>query len=143
MTQTLTLTTAALLTMWTTPTVAPTISGDATYYVDGLMERVAHYRGLSLAGYAGGIALNRAADLGRAAWLRHDGELSGPYRVVDCAQWRHYPVRLEMGYVVEVDYQTAKAWGMVGVGPVPVEVIFDSEELQRDEPEPELQHEPD
>lgn len=111
--------------LWPVPTEEPTIQGGATYYAPGLMEQVAARRGLDLEPYAGGVALNRAGDLGRQVVLQwEDGTITGPYLVVDCARSDHYDDRLRQNYVVEVDAQTAQLRGFFGVGPVPVTVWF-------------------
>jgi len=109
--------------LWSTPTSDPVVEGKATYYSPGLMEQVAVNRGIDLAGYAGGVALNRRADLGRVVWLEHSGQVSGPYLVVDCAQrGAHFEERERRGLVVEVSFEQGMAWGMMG--PVPVQVLF-------------------
>lgn len=59
----------AMLALWMEATAEDHLAGEATYYAAGVMERVAAFRGLSLEGYAGGVALNRAGDLGRPVWL--------------------------------------------------------------------------
>lgn len=121
------MTTLALLTaLWMTPTDAPSIDGMATYYAPGLMQAVADNRGMDLSHYRGGVALNRAADLGRTVWLEHDGKIDGPFLVVDCArQGVHFNDRESRGHVLEVDYRQARDWRMVGAGPIPVRVWFE------------------
>lgn len=115
----------ATLALWTVPTSEDVVQGRATYYADGLMEQVAANRGLSLSGYRGGVALNRAGDRGRQVWLEwSDGTVAGPYLVVDCAERRHMGERERQGLVVEVDAQTARLRGFYGVGPVAVQVWF-------------------
>lgn len=112
--------------LWAIPTSDETIAGLATYYAPNVMEAVAVNRGMSIAGFRGGVALNRAGDLGRTVWLEHAGEIIGPYRVVDCARRGvHFEDRLSKGYIVEVDYRVARDWGIVGVGPAPVKVHFE------------------
>ena len=116
---------AMLPALWTIPTAEPSITGRATHYAAGLMELVAATRELSLAGYAGGVALNRRGDLRRQVWLDwRDGSTDGPYLVVDCAQRHHFADREASDLVVEVDYQTADARGFAGLAPVPVVVHF-------------------
>ena len=115
---------AVLVIMWSSMS-SQNLEGQATYYSPGLMERVAENRGMDLSGYAGGVALNRKGDLGRAVWLDWGGVTEGPFRIVDCARRDHYKARERKGYVVEVDAQTAKRHGFFGIGPVPVKVYFD------------------
>ena len=111
--------------LWSVPTADDWIDGKATYYAPGIMERVAENRGRSLAGYVGGVALNRAGDLGRRVWLEWgEGEIDGPYLVVDCARELHFAEREDARLVVEVDAQTAWRHGFFRVGPVPVRVLF-------------------
>ena len=113
------------------PTAPPATSsrGPATYYSPDLMESVARSRGYSLEGTAGGVAMNRRGDLGRLVWLdwynpvTKRAEITGPYRVVDCArQGRDYAARERSGRIVEVSFQLAQAWAIAGVGPTPVRV---------------------
>jgi hypothetical protein len=112
--------------LWTVPTSDPSIAGRATYYSPGLMEQVAANRGITLAGYAGGVALNRARDLRRAVWIEWaGGPITGPYLVVDCAaRGTDYELRERLHLILEVDAQTAQARGFFDVGPVPVTVWF-------------------
>src|SRR5512139_3157200 len=122
-----TLTTLAILTLstWSSPTSDPEISGLATYYRPDLMQQVAANRHMVAyePPYLGGVALNRAGDLGRTVWLRwEDGTTDGPYRVVDCAKRSDYLLR--RGRIVEVDAETAQRRGFYGIGPVPVTVLF-------------------
>ena len=101
------------------------LEGQATYYSPKLMEEVAEYRGLSLDGYLGGVALNRQGDLGRVVWLEFDRAIEGPFLSVDCAQREHYEARERKGYVIEVDAETARRHGFFGIGPILVKVYFD------------------
>jgi len=119
----------ALTLAWTDRTPGDVISGTATYYSPGLMESVARSRGYSLEGTAGGVAMNRRGDLGRLVWLdwynpvTHQPELTGPYRVVDCArQGRDYTARERSGRIVEVSFELAQQWAIAGVGPTPIRV---------------------
>jgi hypothetical protein len=91
--------------------------GLATYYGDGIMEKVAERRGLSLNNVWGGVALMNCGDVGSHVYLKRSPqyEFEGPYLVVDCSQKRHlyYNVVIN-GLAVEVDYQTSRRWGMSG-----------------------------
>ena len=123
------MTTLALLALWAQPTEAASIAGLTTYYSPGVMQTTADNRGMDLTHYAGGVALNRAGDLGRTVWLEHEGEISGPYLVVDCARRGvHFESRERkdkngMALIAEVDYRLARTWHMAG--PVPVKVWFE------------------
>jgi hypothetical protein len=89
--------------------------GRAAFYREGVMEATAHARSMSLDGYLGGVSLMSPANIGHVVWLRPEGmEWSGPYLVVDCAQ-RDDILQILGGRdeAVEVDYDTAIAWGMV------------------------------
>ncbi len=116
--------------LWGVPTGEVVLEGKATHYAEGRMMEVVGTRGLSLEGYAGGVALNRAGDLGRKVWLEWDGGpysglVDGPFLVVDCAQrGEHYERRQRRGYVVEVDAVLAGLRGFKGWGPVGVRVWF-------------------
>ncbi len=118
--------------LWSIPTSDDSVAGRATYYADGLMEQVAENRGRSLTGYVGGIALNRAGDLGRIVWLewpdpKHgwlQTTIEGPFLNVDCSQRRHFAERERRRLVVEVDAQTAQRRGFYEIAPAPVRVWF-------------------
>ncbi len=112
--------------LWTIPTGDARVEGLATYYAPGLMQQVAANRGMSWnrGAYVGGVALNRMGDLRRSVWLEREGEVTGPYLVVDCAgRGEHYEGRERRGLVVEVAWEVSQAWGMEG--PVPVVVHFE------------------
>ena len=118
----------ALLTGWSHPTEAGALEGYATHMNPGVMDTVISNRGL---GYVDGIALNRAGDLGRNAWLVwNDGTITGPLPVVDCAQENHYTERVRQGRVVEVSAKLAKEKNFYRVGPVPVTVLFEAPETR-------------
>ena len=91
--------------------------GIATYYGDGIMEKVAANRGLSLDGYHGGVALMNCGDIGASVWLKRGEqyEYEGPYLVVDCSKREHlYFNVVSSGIAVEVDWNTSRRWGMSG-----------------------------
>lgn len=114
--------TLALLS-WEEQTPGTFIDGKATYYSIRRMEEVAANRGMALDGAIGFVAMNRAGDLGRLVWIERDGDITGPYRVVDCAQnGAHYEQREDKRLIIEVSWEQAQAWGMRG--PVPVRVWF-------------------
>ena len=110
---------------WAEPTPGRPVSGEASYYAPGIMAAVANRRGLSLAGYRGGVAMMRAGDIGREVWiLAGDSETwAGPFLVVDCAQRIHYPGLVARGRVIEIDRRAWRALGLAG-GPAPVVVSF-------------------
>ena len=89
--------------------------GKALFYAPFVMEATARYRGLSLDGYLGGVALMTCGSLGEPVWLRRPGfNWEGPYRVVDCARRNDlYGLIVYWGDSVEIDWKTARRWGMV------------------------------
>ena len=90
-------------------------TGKALFYGPWAMQATANYRGLSLDGYIGGVALMTCGDLGESVWLRRPGfDWEGPYLVVDCARRNDlYGLIVYWGDSVEVDWKTARRWGMV------------------------------
>lgn len=91
--------------------------GIATYYADGIMEKVAANQGLSLNGVWGGVALMNCGDIGSHVYLKRSPshEYEGPYLVVDCSHREHlYWNVVVNGISVEVDWQTSRRWGMTG-----------------------------
>ncbi|MEZ4769630.1 MAG: hypothetical protein R2844_14520 [Caldilineales bacterium] len=102
--------------------------GEVTFYAYDVMERTYHRR-LELAQVpycdkptcVGYVAMLRAGDLGRKVWLMRPGHpAEGPFLVVDYAAAKDF-VRLDQrGLVAEVDYETARRWGMTG----PVENVM-------------------
>lgn len=70
----------------------------------------------------GSVALLRAGDLDRKVWIQlENGEVDGPFQVLDVAARHHIPSLLARNWVVDVDYDTAMRWGMRG--PVPVTIL--------------------
>jgi hypothetical protein len=131
MTETITMTFAALAVLWHTPTDDAMVTGIATY--NNRMATVAVNRGhiedplfyqdwLDAEGLAGAVALNRQADIGRKVWIDGPAGREGPFLVIDCAQLRHLRRRLELGRLVDVDHITGERWGMFQ--PIPVDVYF-------------------
>lgn len=90
----------------------PLMSGIAVFYGPNVMEGTARYRGLSLDGYLGGVALPTCSFIGSPVWIKRD-TWEGPYLVVDCARRNDlYGVAVIRKEVVEVDFPTAVRWGM-------------------------------
>jgi hypothetical protein len=97
----------------------PTYSyGGAVWYASGVMHATAYARGYSLEGYLDGVSLMSPADVGETVWMRlKGGEWEGPYLVVDCAQINHhFAAAYYNKETVEVGWNTAVRWGMVGYG---------------------------
>ena len=110
------------------PTPLP-ITGLAMYYAPQVMDRVERYRERvnkieACEECIGRVALLRAGDLGRLVWIQvGKGKIEGPFQVLDVAARHHIPDLLRRNWVVDVDYETAKRWGMRG----PIEVTIYAE----------------
>ena len=91
------------------------VMGKALFYAPYVMEATARYRGLSLDGYLGGVATMTCGSWGEPVWLkRPEHNWEGPYRVVDCARRNDlYGLITYWGDSVEIDWKTARRWGMV------------------------------
>ena len=109
--------------------------GHAAYYNPGVMEQVVAVR---QAGWTanplppefshviGFIARQDCSEIGRLVWIFHESEgVRGPYLVADCANKLegHDRVMERKGIVVEVDFNTATRWGVVGFGPEFINVV--------------------
>lgn len=92
--------------------------GGAVWYSQYVMEGTARARGMSLDGYLDGVSLMSPSDLGKTVWIRFpDREWDGPYLVVDCAQINHhFAAAYYVGEVIELGWQTALKYEMVGAG---------------------------
>ena len=103
------------------------VSGQATYYSAGVMERVVANRLAwghitPCAECIGYVALLEPEHIGTQVWLQRPGQPSeGPFLVADCATAAHRAALQARGWAVDVDWQTAQRWQMRG--PVPVEVL--------------------
>lgn len=99
---------------WWTPQPTHTI-GKAVWYAPGLMKATADVRGMDLEGFVGGVSLFSPADIGEVVWLKRPSKMwEGPYLVVDASQRGHMWVTVTQNKeVVEVDFPTARRWGMV------------------------------
>ena len=100
--------------------------GRAMYYNPGIMERVLSFRMNS--GHVsscdecvGHVALLDRSDLNRKIWLEwENGDVDGPFLVIDVAARHHVDMLLQRHWVVDIDYQTAMRIGMNR--PLPVTV---------------------
>lgn len=93
--------------------------GRAVWYAPGVMRSTALARGYSLDGYVDGVSLLSPSDVGETVWMRQSGDVEweGPYLVVDCAQINHhFAAAYYNKETVEVGWDTALRWGMVGPG---------------------------
>ncbi len=103
--------------------------GVATHYAPGLAEQVYAYRletgqvapCPASVGYA---ALLEPEALGRRVWIELAGQAIGPLLVVDMAQTDHRANLVARGWVVDLDYATAAAWGLADGGPLRRVVVF-------------------
>lgn len=102
--------------------------GHAAYYGDGVMEGVVYVRQhsetwaplpLGVPPVIGFVAVNDCTEIGSRVWLWHEDppELAGPYWVVDCRAEQDAAVAKKKNIIIEVDYNTAKRWGIIGYGP--------------------------
>lgn len=102
--------------------------GHAAYYAEGVMEGVVYVRQHSdmwgrlsaeVPPVIGFVALNDCGELNTLVWLWHEDppELAGPYWVVDCRAEQDVLAAKIKDIIVEVDYNTAKRWGVIGYGP--------------------------
>jgi hypothetical protein len=112
---------------WAGQTALP-VTGRATYYVPGLMERV--YKTRRQLGQVepcpecvGMIAMLRVRDVGRRVWIAVDGAVLGKFLVVDCASPADYERLVARGLVAEFSYEWAQRLGMKG--PLTVTVLED------------------
>lgn len=94
--------------------------GKAVWYAPYLMNATAEWRGMSLEGFEGGVAMMSPADIGQVVWLKRPGSTleggawEGPFLVVDVSASMHmWTTITQIGEIVEVDFQTAQRWGMV------------------------------
>ena len=82
--------------------------GIAVYYNPGVMERVAANRGLRKPAIADGMAsVPDCSQIGKIAFASVNGGLVERYFIVDCSAPRDVARHLQMGLVLEVDYQSA------------------------------------
>jgi hypothetical protein len=101
---------------WFTP-MPNLVVGNALYYGSGVMEGSALKNGFDLSKYVGGIAVASPADVGTEFYLRGPNGWEGPFLAVDVMQRNHvWRIITYFGEVVEVDYQTAVRWRIVGNG---------------------------
>jgi len=82
--------------------------GHAAYYADGAMEQVVRIR-----------------QAGWTVWLYHASEgWAGPYLVADCCNRIAGDCKRmrRRGIIVEVGHNTARRWGVLGLGPQHIDV---------------------
>lgn len=98
------------------PHLTPLGSGLATYYADGVFDKVIINRGLVVPwGTIGFAALLDAEHIGRRLWIEWpDGTRDGPYLVADCANAAHRADLIARGWIVDVDRATARLHGVTG-----------------------------
>ena len=109
--------------------------GRAMYYNPGIMETVLAFR-LNLrhvelcSECVGYVALLGREDLNRRVWLEwEDGDVEGPFLVIDTAAKQHVPSLLSRNWVIDVDYETAVRRGMNR--PLPVTVWVNPPRTQK------------
>lgn len=101
----------------------PTVSmGAAVFYAPGVMEANVEYRGLSMAGMCGAVAVEFCSEIGHTVWLLRPGEdeldgWEGPFMVADCSRRNDlFEQIMFRDQVVEVDFDTAVRWGLARYG---------------------------
>jgi hypothetical protein len=97
----------------------PTVSiGSAVFYAPDVMEANVEYRGLSMAGMVGAVAVPFCSEIGHTVWLQRPGhDWEGPYLVADCTRRNDLYGAIEFrDQAVEVDFDTAVKWGMARWG---------------------------
>lgn len=103
-------------------TVSP-ITGDAAF--NHRIEEAAMNRGMSLDGYAGGVALMDCDDLGEEVWVKVGGAWTGPWLSVDCAAEHDRAWLDSVNRVVDLPWSF---WNAVGLPLVPYPVAVSFEE---------------
>jgi hypothetical protein len=103
--------------------------GHAAYYAEGVMEQVVYVRQHTASVWKtlppdvppviGFVAVDDCVEIGSFVWLWHEDppELAGPYWVVDCRAAHDIALAEQKGIIVEIDYNTATRWGVIGYGP--------------------------
>lgn len=95
--------------------------GKATYYRQGLMERVAGYRGIDVAGASGFSTHPDCGNIGRTMMVSVRDPRSGVWsgwerkRIVDCSQAVDYDRHVASG-LVELSYEDARKYGYLSEG---------------------------
>ena len=109
--------------------------GHAAYYNPGIMEQVVAIRRAGwtanplppeLPHVIGFVARRDCSEIGQLVWMCHESEgCRGPYLVSDCANQLegHDKMMEKMGIVVEIDYNTAARWQVLGYGPRDIDVM--------------------
>jgi hypothetical protein len=92
--------------------------GSAVFYAPQVMQAQVEYRGLSMNGMLGAVAVPFCSEIGHSVWLQRPGhDWEGPFMVADCARRNDlYGVIEFRDQVVEVDFDTAVVWGMARYG---------------------------
>jgi hypothetical protein len=100
----------------------PVSLGSAVFYGPGVMAAQVEYRGLSMDGMVGGVAVQFCSQIGHSVWLLRPGQdelhgWEGPYIVADCSRRNDlFGQILYRDQVVEVDFETAVRWGLARYG---------------------------
>jgi hypothetical protein len=108
---------------WFAPTRGVVV-GTLSSYPEGLMEKVASNRKMSLSGYIDGMSAISCGDLGKVGWIALPpdyAEWIGPFLVVDCSHQHHmFVTTVVHNYIGEIGYKTAEKLGFRGMSYVAV-----------------------
>lgn len=110
--------------------------GQAAYYNSGVFEQVVAIRQTGwtanplpeeLPPVIGFVARRGCSEIGQLLWIYHESEgVQGPYLVADYANQieGHDKVMRRKGIIVEVDFNTATRWGVIGLSPEYIDVAI-------------------
>ena len=108
--------------------------GQAAYYNPGVFKQVVAIRQAGwtanplpeeLPPVIGFVARQDCTEIGQLVWIYHESEgIQGPYLIADCANKLegHDKKMRRKSIIVEVDFNTATRWGVIGLGPEYIDV---------------------
>jgi hypothetical protein len=100
--------------------IQPLQVGIGKYYSPGVMERVARHRGLPVRAHMASVP--DCTRLGESVQAEVNGHLA-TYEVVDCSAPQDRARHLAEGLVLEVDYNSARAYFPPGEGRADVQIL--------------------
>jgi len=97
------------------------VHGEILYYNPGIMDKVWRNKYINLKypicnECVGFVAMMRNGDLQSKICIQRDGssEIEGPFHVIDVAGESAKSALIARGWIVDVDWNTSRAWGMRG-----------------------------